>query len=49
VAVVTGVARPRGMGACTARLLAREGARVAAVDLSEEVHLRANDDSGSQV
>lgn len=43
VAMVTGVARPRGMGACTARLFAQEGARVAAVDVAEEVYQRTDE------
>ncbi len=42
VVLVTGVARPRGMGACTARLCAHEGARVAAVDVAEEVEQRTD-------
>ena len=43
VALVTGVARPRGMGACTARLFAQEGARVVAVDVAEEVFVRTEE------
>ncbi len=43
VALVTGVARPRGMGACTARLFAQEGARVAVVDMADEVSQRAEE------
>jgi len=42
-AIITGVARPRGMGACIARLFAQEGARVAVVDMAKEVSARAEE------
>ncbi len=38
VALVTGVAKADGIGFATARVLAREGAMLALVDISEEVH-----------
>ena len=41
VALVTGVARPRGVGAAIARLFAREGAAVAVTDLAPAVRERA--------
>ena len=40
VALVTGVARPRGVGAAIARLFAREGAKVCAADMAPEVSNR---------
>lgn len=51
VALITGVARVRGMGACTARLFAHEGARVAAVDVVEDVFSRCEEirKSGGEV
>lgn len=41
VALITGVARPRGVGAAVARLFAREGAAVCVTDLAPEVRERA--------
>ncbi|MDR1920697.1 MAG: SDR family oxidoreductase [Candidatus Adiutrix sp.] len=41
VALVTGVARPRGVGAAIARLFAREGAAVCVTDMVPEVRARA--------
>ena len=43
VALITGAARPRGMGNTTARLLAREGADVVLVDIADEVSDRARE------
>ena len=43
VALVTGVARPRGMGNCVAQLFAREGARLAITDIVEQVWDREKD------
>ena len=43
VALITGVARPRGMGNCIARLLAKEGASVIIADLADQVRSRANE------
>ena len=43
VALVTGVARPRGMGNCVAQLFAREGARLAIGDVVEQVWAREKD------
>jgi 3-oxoacyl-[acyl-carrier protein] reductase len=43
VAFITGVARPRGMGNCIARLFAREGATVILTDIMEQVLDREND------
>jgi 3-oxoacyl-[acyl-carrier protein] reductase len=40
VALVTGVARPRGMGNCVAQLFAREGASVIITDIDERVQDR---------
>ena len=37
VAFVTGVARPRGLGSCVAKLFANEGAKVVLIDIAEEV------------
>lgn len=43
VALVTGVARRRGMGSCIAALFAKEGAKVAVTDIADEVWERAKD------
>jgi len=43
VALVTGVARPRGMGSCIAKLYAREGAKVAVTDIADDVRDRVKD------
>lgn len=43
VAFVTGVAGPRGIGYATAKVLAREGAILAVVDISDEVNSRAKE------
>ncbi|UCH01385.1 MAG: SDR family oxidoreductase [Candidatus Bathyarchaeota archaeon] len=43
VAVVTGVANPKGIGFESAKMLAREGARLAVADISEKVHERADE------
>jgi len=41
--VITGVADPRGIGFATARVLAEKGSRLTLVDISEQVHDRADD------
>ena len=43
VALITGVARPRGMGNTTARLFASEGAQVILVDIADDVLDRARE------
>ncbi len=43
VALITGVARPRGVGAAMARLFAREGAVVCVTDIAPEVEARAEE------
>lgn len=43
IALVTGAARIRGVGACVGRLFAREGAIVHLTDIAPEVHDRARD------
>ena len=43
VALVTGVARLRGMGNCIARLFAKEGAKVAVTDIADDVLERTKD------
>jgi 3-oxoacyl-[acyl-carrier protein] reductase len=43
VALITGVARPRGVGAAVARLFAREGAKVCVTDIDSAVKLRASE------
>lgn len=42
-AVVTGVAGPRGIGYAAARVLGREGANLAIMDISDEVNQRARE------
>lgn len=47
IALITGVARPRGMGNCTAQLFARQGATVVLTDIDGQVwdcakHLKRN-------
>jgi 3-oxoacyl-[acyl-carrier protein] reductase len=46
VALVTGVAGPKGIGYASATRLAREGASLAVVDVSREVHQRAKELEG---
>jgi len=43
IALVTGVAGPKGIGYASAARLAQEGASLAIVDISSEVHLRAKE------
>ena len=43
VALVTGAGSPNGIGAATARLLAREGAAVAVTSTTERIHERAEE------
>ena len=43
VAIVTGVANPKGIGFATAKALGREGAALTVADVSAKVHDRANE------
>ncbi len=43
VAIVTGVANPKGIGFASAKVLGREGATLTIVDCSDEVHDRAEE------